>query len=514
MSEPGAPFARAWRERIAAALDGTWSSHSGLLPEQLSRLDPASVRVEPEASFFPFPATTAGLAALLAAPSSIPPQALSMHLWAHLWWERGRRDFSEVHGGRYLPSFVRHARTTLAEATRPYLPQAPARQPAERWSYLSLDEESGYGVAAERCIAALEGSGVDLDWTPFVPGRGWGLAYEPARGAGAVSGNEIVVAHLVPEYLPAIRARQRHAFLVAHTAWETDRIPKGWVGPLSQADLIVVPSRFGAEVIGASAVAVPVAVVPHVAPTVEEARPAAVWADVPDDAFVFYTVAEWTERKNVLATVEAYLCAFEGDRDVLLVVKTTHRDLTARPSLGRRAAGVGTSAWSLARLLGAHANPPAVKLVTRTLTPAEVAALHRRGDCYVSLARGEGWGLGSFDAAAHGNPVVTTGFGGQLDYLSESPYLVRYHLVAVEDPGGFPSYAPDQQWAAPDVDHAAALLREIAAQPAQARDRAASIAADLRLRFSPAAVAASFRDTVRRHHSSATGRSARARGRR
>ena len=60
-----------------------------------------------------------------------------------------------------------------------------------------------------------------------------------------------------------------------------------------------------------------------------------------------------------------------------------------------------------------------------------------------SCARGEGWGLGGFDAAAHGNPVVTTGFGGQLDYLADSPHLVHFELVAVQDPVGFPSYAPN-----------------------------------------------------------------------
>src|ERR1019366_7870019 len=106
-------------------------------------------------------------------------------------------------------------------------------------------------------------------------------------------------------------------------------------------------------------------------------------------------------------TIEAYLRAFAAKDRVLLVVKTSHQDRRTGPFDGGRMAGRGTSAWSLAQCLADHPDPPAVRLITRALTPAEISSLHRRGDCFVSLCRSEGWGLGAFDAAAHGNPVVT-----------------------------------------------------------------------------------------------------------
>jgi glycosyltransferase involved in cell wall biosynthesis len=509
MSEPGAPFARVWRDRMAAALNGTWSNHSGFLSEELSRLSPSAVRVEPEVSFFSFPATPAGLSRLLEQRHAVPREALSVHLWAHLWWDRQRLDYSEVHGGRYVASFVRGARTTLADISREYLPapkaaMSRATEPGEpmrratSWNYISLDECSGYGVAAERCIAALEDSGVAVSWTPFVSGPGWGLGYGPAKGARP--GREpVVVAHLVAEYLPLVRARRPDAFLVAHTVWDTDRIPHHWSGPLNEADLVLVPSRFSARAIDRSEVSTPVAIVPHVAPPPNGARASAAWTEIPDDVLVFYTIAEWNERKAPFLTIEAYLRAFTGRDRVLLLVKTSHVDRRVRRPAAWGAAAEGTSAWTLARLLAGHADPPPVRLITRALTEHEVSALHRRGDCYVSLARGEGWGLGAFDAAANGTPVVTTGFGGQLDYLADSPHLVRFELTAVEDPAGFPSYAPDQRWAEPDLDHAAALLREVAADPGRAAALARPLAAEIRRRYSPPAVATAFRQAVERH---------------
>jgi glycosyltransferase involved in cell wall biosynthesis len=241
-----------------------------------------------------------------------------------------------------------------------------------------------------------------------------------------------------------------------------------------------------------------VAVVPHVAPPVHPRRRAGSRAPG-TEPFVFYTIAEWNERKAPFKTVEAYLRAFCGSDAVLLIVKTSERDLR-RPRPARRSAvAPGTTPWSLSQLLAGHRDPPAIRLVTRPLSHREIEELHTGGDCFVSLCRGEGWGLGSFDAAAHGNPVVTTGFGGQIDYLAGSPYLVDFDLVPVVDPGGFPSYAPDQRWAEPDLDHAAALLRAVAGAPARAAEGARALGEEIRHRYRPAAIADAFRSAVDEH---------------
>lgn len=537
MAEPNALFARVWRERMAGELNGTWSNHSGFLSEALSREMPTAVRVEPEVTFFSFPADPTGISQLFEERHTVPAAALSVHLWAHLWWRQNRRDYSSAHADWCTPSIVRRARTTFCDLARPYLPErgngaggSPTGTSAmapDAWLYLSLDDVSGYGIAAARCRAALEDSGLEVDWIPFVPGDGWGLSFQPppaldllapagppapderhlSAGLGDTTTapvldhaqipthGQVVVTHLVAEYFPIVRQRCPDAFVVGHTVWETDRIPHHWIPCLNAADLLVVPSNFSAEAIATLPVTTPVAVVPHVAPTLS-ARPSDMWATVPPEHFVFYTIAEWNERKAVFNSIEAYLRAFTGRDPVLLIVKTSHRDFGAPPPSGRRAVEAGTSAWSLAQLLAHHRDPPAVRLVTRELAGDDIDALHRRGDCFVSLCHSEGWGLGGFDAAAYANPVVTTGFGGQLDYLAGSPYLVDFDLVPVHHPDGFPSYSPDQRWAEPDIDHGSALLREVMAHREPAAQVARDMAQDIRWHYRPEAIAAAFRSAV------------------
>lgn len=517
MSEPGSAFAREWRSRMAGALNGTWSNHSGFLSEALTHQMPDAVRVVPEETFFPFPASPAGLAQLFLESHEIPQATLAVHLWAHLWWERSRRDMSPVHAAWATPSGARRSRSTWARLVHPYLPGAPRAHgspaaPAaptagpEPWLYLSLDESSGYGVAADRYRDALEDSGQPVDWIPMLPAPSRAMGYAAPAVMGALAEGEpgrVVVAHLVPEYLPAIRAAAPDAYLVANTVWETDRLPARWPDCLAPADLVVVPSRLSADAVRRSGAQRPVEVVPYAVgrpsdkPLGRDRKPA--------DRLVFYTVAEWNERKAPFLTIEAYLRAFSADDPVLLVVKTSVLDRRTRVSqpatTARATAAEGTTARALAELLGRYPGRAEVVLVTAELSEGRLSDLHRHGDCFVSLCRSEGWGLGAFDAAAAGNPVVTTGFGGHLDYLADSSYLVDFELSPVVDPVGVPSYTPDQRWAQPDLDHGASILRRVADDPAGAFEAAEIMAGRLRHAYRPAAVAvaATFSAAVSRH---------------
>ena len=179
-------------------------------------------------------------------------------------------------------------------------------------------------------------------------------------------------------------------------------------------------------------------------------------------------VATWTTRKAVLDAVEAFVMAFDAHDDVVLIIHTTAEDLidAARQMDGDRPPSrhEGTSWFTLARALAGRANLPDIVLSTRTLGTSEMDELHRRSDCYLSLSRGEGWGLGAFDAAAAGKPVIATGWSATRRFLPDDyPYLVDYDLVATitDEPDAVWRPLPGERWAKARVPHAAALLRHV-----------------------------------------------------
>ncbi len=525
MAEPRSRFITTWRERMAGALDGTWSNHSGTLAQRLRDEMPDEVHVEPRPIFYPFGSDPISLYGLLQSQWTIPKESVSVHLWSHLWWDRQRLSSSPAHAGWCAPSALRRASTTLSRLVEAYLPaprrrstvetkrvqdpatlrvppQAKQEAISEPWLYLSYDEDSGYGTAARRTMEALEAVNVDFDWSPLVRSTSWGqryatpVGYDPFRHGSGRGG--VVIAHTTPEYYADLRLATTDAFFVGHTIWETDRLPSRWPQLLEFVDLIVVASELSAQVIRAAGVQTPVEVIPH--PLTTSTSEISRVEEHNDDRYVFYTIADWTRRKGVEATIEAYLRAFRRDDPVLLVVKSSPLDHSAFGRAGIRKVEPGTSAWSLSRILARHPFSAAVRLINSPLSDREISDLHNRGDCYVSLSRAEGWGIGAFDAVAAGNPVIATGWGGHLDYLENSPYLVNYQLVPVDEPALLQrNYSPDQHWAEPDIDHAATLMRWVYDHPHEARASASRQSTMVNDRYSPNIVGARWRSVIESH---------------
>jgi len=380
--------------------------------------------------------------------------------------------------------------------------------------YVSM--EGGYGVAAERTVAALAAAGVPVTWAPMQRGRGWGGHLEPSTrrdlGPPALRAlcnrpldYEAVIVHTVPEYFPRWAERERGRRILGYTTWETDRLPPAWPALLRRVDALAVPCAWNAEVFARDTGVRP-AVIPH--PCDPAPLPA-----VPrsTDEFCFLVVGTWLERKGLADTVTAFCRAFTRRDRVRLIVKTSRHipvgrrwpwSLRGRPGRAvRRLFGEGRRAVApaVARIRRGFPDAPPVELVTDTLSDDGMRALLARSDAYVALCRGEGWGLGAFDAAAHGRPVAMTGFGGPLDYLDpRRAWLIDYDLescaVAEEELQG--SYRPEQRWARPRFDHAVACLRAIREQPEEARRKALDLARDIRMRFAPAAVAERWRDVL------------------
>ena len=180
-----------------------------------------------------------------------------------------------------------------------------------------------------------------------------------------------------------------------------------------------------------------------------------------------YLIATWSTRKAILDAVEAYLAAFTATDDVMLVIHTTPENFVARARAhidGPPPGHEGSSWYTLAQALGGRRGRAPITMSTRHRSPAEIDDLHRHGHCFLLLSRGEGWGLGAFEAAAWGNPVVVTGWGASMEFLPDGyPYAVDFDLVATttEEPDALWHPRPGERWARARIAHAAALLRHI-----------------------------------------------------
>lgn len=338
--------------------------------------------------------------------------------------------------------------------------------------FYSFYEPSGYGEAGRRYLLALKESGIPVTWTPLVPKKHQGLWYAPFEGT-AIGDRQLdsicnlkisydtVIIHTVPEYFPVIRALESGVRIFGYTVWETTAIPAGWKVLLNSVEGLLVPCRWNKEIFEKGGVTVPISIVPHIhCPQNDAVSSREKSTKAP---FTFYGINTWTERKSCWNTVRAFLNEFNSSDNVRLILKTSEmalnnpRGFLASRILRQRHV---KTRKVLQAIMSEYSNPAEVQLITSNLNNGDISELHSKSDCYVSLTRTEGWGMGAFDACIHGKPVIMTGFGGQLDYLTpEDSYLVDYKLVPVVDRN--PSYSADQYWAEPSVEHASRLIRSV-----------------------------------------------------
>ncbi|PLX78700.1 MAG: hypothetical protein C0616_13570 [Desulfuromonas sp.] len=397
--------------------------------------------------------------------------------------------------------------------------------------FYSWEPGNGYGDAAKAYMMGLVRLGIPVTWTPLVLGIRWaekGLGYQPFEGTTYADTEleplcnrsipyDIVIAHISPEYFPAIVENEPGKRVLGYTVWETDKVPAHWPPLLNSVQRLLVPCKWNREVFRSCGVHRPIDVVPHILPELPHSLPTTPQLDIPGlekDDFLFYTIGTWTSRKALWKTVEAFLQAFSAEDRVTLVIKTTQLDFTHPQKmleLSRHLIIIALHLirkkhWvlqlnkifdrfrtktvdSLAKLIGSRKNGPKILLCDEEWDREKIEQLHHHGDCFVSLCHSEGWGLGAFEAAGLGRPVIITGFGGHLDFLPpELSYLVDYRMAHINDPTGGKSYTPDQQWADPNVKHAASLLRLVFENREQARDKGEALGHHVRSNFNETTV--------------------------
>ena len=280
---------------------------------------------------------------------------------------------------------------------------------------------------------------------------------------------------------------------ILYPLWELPEWPEAWAPQLAIFDQIWAPSRFIAEALGPKFRG-PVAIVPP--PMVLPAIPARQRADfgLPADRFLFYFFFDYSSfaaRKNPQAVVAAF-------RHCADLMKPN------RVGLVLKSMGDGYSQADRRYLAKLIAGVDDIFPIDGVLDRGDMLALQSVCDCFVSLHRSEGFGLGIAEAMALGKPVIATNFGGAADLLAaDRACPIGYRLIPVA-PGQYPG-GKGQFWADPDIEEAAAAMRLIVEEPEYGRNLTARAHAFVDDYLGPSQIGA----RMRQHLAGSTGEPAR-----
>jgi glycosyltransferase involved in cell wall biosynthesis len=429
----------------------------------------------------------------LGAPAPGAPAGVH-RLLAHLYGTRAdlQSAFPELSGpdlGRLL-SWARNdgrrevpalASLPLPEGGEQALEAAPPLPHSEVWGvnvvgYFSA--ELGVGEAARQVIAALDARGVPVlpvqSSSPSLSRQGHAFTQFGPDDAPFPVNLICINADMLPDF--ANRVGERFfagRYSIGLWFWEVSRFRSEWQRSFELIDEVWAPTAHIADALTPIS---PIPVLPMRIPVQMGAIVPRSRAElgVPE-GFLFLFSFDYLsvfERKNPLAVIEAFSRAFapgEGPSLVLKCINGEH-DPTNHE-----------------RLLAAAAEREDIHVVDRYLDPREKDGLTAACDCYISLHRSEGFGLGMAEAMYLGKPVIATGYSGNLDFMTEeNSLLVDYRLVPIGP--GAPPYPADGEWAEPDVEHASTLMRLVFDDPDAAAALGVHAAEDIRRTHSAAAV--------------------------
>jgi len=297
---------------------------------------------------------------------------------------------------------------------------------------------SGYGKACRGNINALFNAGIPLTLAPIsFDAKKPTLGEDEAKLLEGLTNRDIeynfVIIHSTPEFWE--RLREPGKINVGYTVWETSKLHRDWPDYINKnVDKVLVGCDWNVGVLRDSGVTIPIGVAPHGAKPsdFDNIKPFDI-KGVGEDTYVFYDIFQWSERKNPMALLQSFWYAFRNNEDVALVLKTYMGDHSSEDQ-DRIKNMVGQ-----VKKMTRFENYPKVFLVHELLSDNELKGLHARGDCYVSLDRGEGFGLGPFQAGQCNNPIIVTGWGGVTEYAKEdNSYLVNYQMTPVVGMGNNP----------------------------------------------------------------------------
>lgn len=310
---------------------------------------------------------------------------------------------------------------------------------------------SGYGEANRHDVGSLVAAGIEVttqipNYTLEISDFGH-LGELAASLEGRELGYRIKILHTTPNVYPAFMEPGKYH--IGRAFWETDKLPLDFAAPMQKMDEIWTGSEYNLRAIRNAGVTKPIYIIPEAIDDSLDVSTVKPYMIANTNDYKFYSIFEWTERKNPGALLTAFWQEFEHDENVSLTLKTYVDNFTPE-----KRKEIDMMIKRIKKRLNLTRYAP-VYTYRNLMDRYQIYRLHKTFDCFVSAHRGEGWGVPQMEALLLENPVISTNCGGIHEYLrdKEDALLIPYTLTQIgENSRNKQWYTPDQKWAEVDTD--------------------------------------------------------------
>jgi glycosyltransferase involved in cell wall biosynthesis len=313
--------------------------------------------------------------------------------------------------------------------------------------------------------------------------------------------NSVNIYHInLDEIEPALAALNNKlpdgAYNIIYPFWELSKMPAMWIDNLKLFDEVWAPSKFILSTIKGT-VSMPIYHMPLPVEVQLDSFFGRQYFGLPYGSYVFllfFDFRSYIHRKNPQALIDIFekVCSARPTYDMRVVIKVHGEDasLQAMKDFQDFVSQIHTSRYK-----------NKIIIINKLFTENEIRNLLRCSDCFVSLHRSEGFGLGMAEAMYLGKPVIATAYSGNLDFMSnETGFPVDYALIPVEL-GQYP-YHEDNVWADPNKDQAADYMLQLIDDPIRGERLGSRASQHIRTHFSHLALGLRYKQRLQQIYQS------------
>ncbi len=259
-----------------------------------------------------------------------------------------------------------------------------------------------------------------------------------------ISQNKIIISDVISRnlYPPRVSDLNARINLLHAYGWEESELPKKWINDFNMyLQGITVMSAQVKKILIDNGVRIPIKVcglgINHFKNNSSFSS-----INIKAKKYKFLHISSCFPRKGVDILLKSYFDNFTKNDDVTLIIKTFENIHNNVDDL-------------VLKYTENHALAPDVLILKTDLNELEINYLYSICDVLVAPSRGEGFGLPIAEAMSFGLPVITTGWGGQLDFCNQfNSFLIDFEFVSSQSHFGLDlSY-----WAEPSQKHLGELM--------------------------------------------------------
>tara|TARA_Y100001968_G_scaffold294297_1_gene300784 strand:- start:1762 stop:5421 length:3660 start_codon:yes stop_codon:yes gene_type:complete len=250
-------------------------------------------------------------------------------------------------------------------------------------------------------------------------------------------------------YPPRVDDLDSYINLLHAYGWEESSIPAEWVEKFNKSLTgLTVMSNQVKKILIDNGVSLPIKIcglgVDHIDQLGDNIK-----FDLKKKKYAFLHISSCFPRKGIECLLESYGRAFSKFDDVSLIIKTFKNEHNNIDNL-------------LEKYYSINPNYPDVNVIYSDLNDAEIKSIYQQCDVLVAPSHGEGFNLTVAEAMRLGLPVITTAWGGQMDFCSpDNAWLIDYEFDYSETHLSTASSV----WAKPSYIHLSQLLKEVYIAP-------------------------------------------------